>query len=497
MDGLTYSYATGCVGGLGGVVTLPDRETTPATVDPTKSYLAGGWAEGHLRELPLWDVSPVQKALVRYGWKLWDLMMVEDKVKSSVALLKASILADGITPAPAYRGIPLKDPQGKPRKTGATKVDEDKAQEIAAFMARCHQRLDDKTPTLEVAEQLLDGYLHGSMLAENVLRPVEKGADKGRLVPDQILVKPRHTWAWARTKTGEVAGIIAVGTGGQPKLFPLSKFTIFQWGLRNGDPSGSFLLDAAYQPWNIKTQLYPRYYKFLYRFAEPSLIGTAGEGAQARMPLDEDGVPIPGAAPISAVEDLAKALEGFQSGSLIALPFGSTVQALETHGTGEAFLQAFDYLDREMVFAILWQIRATLEAQHGSKADSETATDVLANGTVAGRQADARAWRKLYRTLTRLNFGDEAAELYTPVADHGSLDDEELIRLSNAIAKLCESGYLAESQLPDLDRRLKIPVRLPGSPRVTSVPAQQGPEGAKGGKPAQQGAPRKPEPKKP
>ncbi len=108
-----------------------------------------------------------------------------------------------------------------------------------------------------------------------------------------------------------------------------------------------------------------------------------------------------------------------------------------------------------------------------------------------GRQAYANMLRtQVYYHNTLVNFGAEDAARYTPKVSLGSVDYEDMVRFANAIAKLCESGYLAESQLPILDKRLKLPIRQPGSPRVTSVPASQGPEGAKGGTPSHKTKPK-------
>jgi hypothetical protein len=240
-------------------------------------------------------------------------------------------------------------------------------------------------------------------------------------------------------------------------------------------------------PWNAKIQLYPRYNKFLYRFAEPSLVGTAGENAQPRIPRDADGLEIAGAAPISAVQDLAEEMDKFQGGSVLAAPYGTVIQALETHGTGESFLQAFDYFDREIVFAVLWQIRATLEAKHGSKADSRDGRGHPGQCHDPGPAGPGPLHPAALPPAGPVELRRRGRRPLHPEVSLGDLDDDELIRLSNAVAKLCESGYLAESQLPEIDRRLKLPVRLPGSPRVTSAPAAQGPEGSKGGQPAQKG----------
>jgi hypothetical protein len=489
MEPWTYQTMTGGWWGTPwpGVVQAAPTDPPPQQAPLGKSVMAGGtWAEGY-SHLPAWTASPVELAFARYGHRLWDMMLVEAKVKGSVALLKGSILADGICVRAAYRSRPLKGPDGSPQQTGADPSDEQQAERIAQFCGRCIQRLMDRTPLEQVADELLDGTIHGSMLAEDVLREVDRGVDKGKLVLQEMLVRPRVAWADVVDRQGRAVGVEVVTPEGPSARYRPDKFTIFRWGTRNGNPQGTHLLDAAYMPWNAKIQLYPRYNKFLYRFAEPSLVGTAGENAQPRIPRDADGLEIAGAAPISAVQDLAEEMDKFQGGSVLAAPYGTVIQALETHGTGESFLQAFDYFDREIVFAVLWQIRATLEAKHGSKADSETAEGILGNATIQGRRALARCIRQPFRLLVRLNYGDEAADLYTPEVSLGDLDDDELIRLSNAVAKLCESGYLAESQLPEIDRRLKLPVRLPGSPRVTSAPAAQGPEGSKGGQPAQKG----------
>lgn len=484
--------------GWGGYATsLPD-DRGPRAASPENEYVAGGWPAGFSTDCVYDGRAPVRQALARYGPTLWDMMGVDDKVGGSLGTFVEAIMADGIQVAPVVVGEDEAPGDQKGARASYKKATRE-ARRWADFCRRAFDAMGDVSddPHAQSIEDVVDqlchgGIQHGAMLAEKVYHRTDLGPEKNVLTFRTVDVKPRTAWQFTVDKLGKVSGIAANTRRGVRRL-PRDKFAIWQYLPRNGDPNGTFGLEGAYLAWNCKQQLIPAYHKYLNRFAEPSLVAVAGKDAQNTNAVDDNGQPIVGKI-LTPVQQLYNALLKFKNGSAIALPPGASLEALEAQGEGQAFLGAFDLFDRYIVFAILHQTRATMEASHGSRADSETAQDILGLVARKARYAVARMIRNdLCRHLIRLNAGAEVARLYTPQVSLGNVEYSDLAPMANAIAKLAESGYLAESQLPSLDKLLRLPIRTPDSPRLTAKPAEQGGQGAAGApKPK---TPAKPKPK--
>ena len=154
------------------------------------------------------------------------------------------------------------------------------------------------------------------------------------------------------------------------------------------------------------------------------------------------------------------ALKGFQNGSIVVLRGGSKVERIQSQGEGQAFLNAIELYNREITHAVLKQTRATMEALHGSRADSETASDILdvVVGWVQG--ALARVFRRqVVRPLVAMNFGLRAARESCPTVHFKGSGKPDFAGTAAAIAQLQSSGYLSATQYAGIDQMLSLPVR--------------------------------------
>lgn len=245
---------------------------------------------------------------------------------------------------------------------------------------------------------------------------------------------------------------IVTDQSGAPVL-PLEKFLILRFGSKNGDPRGVSLLRAAYNPWWLKQQTWPQMLKFLSQFAGPSLIGYTPENSAM---LGTDGGQTP-------EEVMLNALRQFQNGSIVVLRGGAKVEAIQSPGEGQAFLSAIELYNREITHAILKQTRATMEAQHGSRADSETGEGILENLVTWIQGCVERAVRnQIVRPLVRMNFGMDAP---VPRLSLRAPGKPGFVGAAEAVAKLASSGYLDESQKHELDILLGLPNRQSGTDR--------------------------------
>jgi phage gp29-like protein len=148
---------------------------------------------------------------------------------------------------------------------------------------------------------------------------------------------------------------------------------------------------------------------------------------------------------------MRRGLESLENATVAVGPFGSTVTLLDPQGNGEAFRAGFDEFRREIVFAILQQVRSTLEAQNSSKADSETAQDILGLVVRVAKKALAAAVRRdLLKPLVAMNYGDDVADRLTPQFSLGMVEMQDFSRNARAVATLATAGV---ARVDDEDER--------------------------------------------
>jgi phage gp29-like protein len=141
----------------------------------------------------------------------------------------------------------------------------------------------------------------------------------------------------------------------------------------------------------------------------------------------------------------------------VVLRGGAKVDKIQSEGEGQAFLNAIELYNREITHAVLKQTRATMEAVHGSRADSETASDILDVVVSWVQGVLARSFRRqVIRPLIAMNFGGEAARVGCPQVSFRGSRKPEFAETAAAIAQLQSSGYLAESQKKGIDQMLSL-----------------------------------------
>lgn len=442
------------------------QEPTPGErvalrADLAREYVAGGtggaaiWYQNLARSLA-WAIDDLTSDL---GDDIYERMLRDAQVASCVAILKASIIEDGVTLAPA--------------------VDDEAedgyalAQELADAAQHMLDHLD--TPLDDVLWNMLDATALGNRIAEQSYLLDRTYTGKEQLTLIALRVKPRHNLAFVVDTFNRLLGFLALIPGlglvplqqliydprTVPNLLPRDKFAVLTFRPIGSDPRGTSVLRPAYTFWNLKQQVIREHLKYLAQFASPSIIGTTPDGAQTQPALDADGNPIAGAA-ISPEQAMTNALTGgFKNGSAAAFPYGSQFTIIESKGEGQAFLAAYQYYDSQITKAILSQTLATQEGQHQARSAAEVHQDIL--DTIV-RQAKRAVCRMVARDIlapwVRYNYGEQAVEL-TPAVSLGTLEQPDLPALWTAAAALKTASYFAPSQLTDVDAMLNFPRRQP------------------------------------
>lgn len=417
------------------------------------------------RVLP-WAADDLTRVL---GDDIYERMLRDAQVGANIRVYKAATLRDGCTLTSAIQD-----------KT------QDGYQLAADLTDLFEQQLDDMETSLDdTLWSLLDAVATGCAVAEEVYALDRSYTGRTQYVLRRLAPKPRRDVALVTNAFNEVIGLrgrivsTANDTAGTSyEILDRSKFVVFTFQPPDGDPRGSSLLRQAYTPWDVKQRLWPEYYKYLVQFASPSVVGIAAENAPNV--LDQNGNEI------TAVESLLNALLSYQNGTALALPHGADAKVIFSQGDGKAFLDAFGHVDRQITTAILAQTRTTMEAQHGSKADSETSRDVFDTFVQATRRALARVIRRdVLMDLAVWNYGPDARRL-APILSLGETEQTDLTPLMNAVAALERVGYLDPSQLPDLDIQLGLAARTPEEMKRREDKASTPPPVAPAMQPAQQ-----------
>jgi hypothetical protein len=420
----------------------------PIRANPEREYMAGGVAAfggGVFTTL----ANHAREVAGLHGDDLYDAMLLDSTVSASVDTIKAAILAEGIQfiPAVTYEDVDNDD---------ATEADADLAYEINEAWMRSVEALNE--PFEDFCWQMLDGIPKGCMLGEQTYRFHEEGPDAGRWMLDRAAAKSRYAWNFEVDSRGRVVGFS--GWEARPRyrggrVLPREKFVLFSWLPRNGDPRGTPALDSVIEPWNLKTLLRPQYWKYLDRFAVPSLFGTTAEDAGDVEETDDEGN-LTGAT-ISAQQAMLNAIVRLQNGTAVVGAYGSTLTPLNPSGDGSAFGVAFDFFDRQIATGILHSARAILEAQRSSRKDAETSQDTLgAIARVGKKSLGATIRSDMIRPWVKMNWGEDAARRFTPVAVLGLTEQQDFSRNANAVAKLASVGLIGPEEKPGALRFLGI-----------------------------------------
>lgn len=394
-----------------------------STPDPTREYVAGGenWP---LQTVPKLLPETIDDITRFIGWRQYDAMMTHFAILSSVLTLKLGIMSGRLQLVETH---PMEAGQEAPTPEQTLSL------EVKDFCERLTQRVKGFRRTLL---QMLECVTQGNKLGEIVAEKCLTGPDTGRLVLKKLGVKRRESWNFMIDKHYNVLGI-RFRRGNEYVVLPMDKFVCFTWLPKDDDPRGTSVLRAANTPWSVAVQLYPQYFRYLKQFAAPSLIGKTAPGAPNVIVNGKQ---------MTAQEYLLSLMLDFQNSSAMAIPAGSEILPVIANGAGEPFLKGFQYLNYEMIQSILLNVRATQEAQHGSKADNEGGQDILGLAVEYGREVVCEPLRdSLYHYFVTLNYGQEIADVFTPHVYLGAVDKKDVVERWNALANCYRAGAVTDS----------------------------------------------------
>lgn len=458
----------------GGVPAIRGVRRTLAA-DPRREYVAGGtpeWWRNYVHTLP-WAFDEVTRD---FGDDVYERMSFDGQVAACLNILKASILEEGAEISSAI------DDSTDPGYGQAT-----------ALVDFCSDVLDNLVTSLDdVLWNMLDCIAVGNKVAEQIYEYDTTYTGKTQLVLRDLKVKPRHATAFVVDSYRNTIGLLAripgvaapvqAGTylldlDARTNVLPRAKFAVMTYRMHDQDIRGTSVLRPAYNAWWLKMQVWPEYLRYLTQFAGPSLVGITAPDAQ-NVPDDTPGAPE--GAEISPEEVLLKMLQTFKNGTALALTNGAEVHPIYMQGDGQAFLHALDQFDKQITKAILTQTLATDEGKHQARAAAQVHQTVLYTIVRQSKKAIQRMIRQdILRPLCVYNFGTDVVKL-VPFVTLGSAEEADFVSIAQAVSQLATAEYLAEMQLPVIDRMMGLPARDPGAVRISRTQISETIQGAGG-----------------
>lgn len=434
----------------------PPREVT-ARADPSREYVSAHSARNPaLANYAAWVQSLpayIDENTRDFGADLYERMMLDPQVSSTVDILRMGATDDGIQ---------LNVPEDAPEAEGEL------GQEIVDF---CQYNLDNlQTPLSQLLYELTEGVYTGYKAAEQVY---EVGSAPQRAGPSLLLrdikCKPNDAARMVVTDKNDFLGFIPqkpgyslgnVGVvqvtedGTIPDLVPRSKFVVFTYCPRNNDPRGTSILRSVYTAWWLKMQLLPEYLAYLSTYAAPPIHGTTAENAQPTTDPDDPTITL------YPSDEMKTALEALRNMGVVVTPYGSTVAFLQVNGEGKVFLEAFSLFDKQIAKGVTKQTLATEEAEHMARAASTTHQDVLAMPVDQIVGTLLRVVRNdILRPLVLYNYGEGALHL-VPEVTVATVEQQDRAQYMASVASLVRAGYpFTDEQYQALDEEFNIPVR--------------------------------------
>jgi hypothetical protein len=453
----------------------------PRNLDPTRPVVSGGGGVGMYPGVPVVLPRHADDAVRQYGVKIYDSMLADPAVHAAIETIKQGAIAGGLKLSTAVPPDPkLKEEEQSP--------DVKRAREILEFCQRLTDRLD--RPIDETLFAFLDGLPYGVKLAEKVTEKIIDGPDKGKETLKSLDIKSRDVWAFVVDPFLKPLYILALAISppeqGAPnlgipyyQLLPLDRFAVFTWQMRDGDPRGTSILRAAYDAWNNKQHMIPLRFRYLNLWVEPRGYLELPPNASAEPQINDDGM----LNLTGPREDPAKAaLPGFlawlRSGGGMVGGNKSMAHVIQATGDPAAYAYAMDWDNREMLLAIMQNTRTILEAEAGSKADSETGKSITDQVETHIQGCLCNFVRfQVYRPEILRNYGESDADRFTPNVGFGDASKEDWAAVCAGVAAI--APYLKPSQWPSVFvDKLNLPAPLPEEvkPPEPQMPQLLGPE---------------------
>jgi hypothetical protein len=430
----------------------------PADVDITREYVVGTGAFSTRIGQILSNFTDDLQWIV--GVDVYERMARDPTVSKNLQFQKLSVQSEGVQLHPVIS-------KPKTSETDQQKLQEYQlSQDIKDFHERSLNGLH--RPISQIIGEMLVALKRPNSVSEITYKePTSVGIDAYKLLLKSIKVKPHNTTAFVIDEFRNVLGLTAWLHGrsgvlpaakmvGGQQLVPLEKFAVLAFETEDEDPRGINPLRPAYNFWQAKCLVPGLHLKWLEKSGIPSTIGVTPQGANYEQ--DESGNTL------TAQEVLAAKLASLESGSSIAVAFGTLISQLEVASRGEQFGSAIETFDKQIDYALGGQSGATKDSDTGSYSSKRVMKDVLDILIWSRKQCVAQVLQGVLNKGTEYNWGIEFVYL-TPKVVIGdnegrdwATDAEALTKLASILTKSQKLALLSELGVPPPEEGEEEPV---------------------------------------
>lgn len=296
---------------------------------------------------------------------------------------------------------------------------------------------------LDAGYDVLDALAFGLSLSEINYRLIDDGPWRGFVGLASIKAKDHRHFT---IRTDEFYNVQALRIGGGTELDP-SKFLLYTYMSRYGNPYGEADLRAAWHPWSQKQSLLQWWAKYLEKFGMPTVVGSYDSKAgytQAQQ------------------RELLSIVSQVHNESAVVVPSDQVLSLLQTSSPASAsstFDELISYLDRAIAKSILGQTLTSDSSARGSTyALGAVHMDVLRFyiNKLTRDLEDGVMTHQLLKRLVAYNFAPGTA---TPLFRFGRIDDDRLSAVGKLISELVSGAVIAPDE-PWIRSYLGIPAAV-------------------------------------
>jgi hypothetical protein len=452
---------------IGVYIGNPDGGPRTVAADPTREYVASAGVMDVDRGY-FGIEQEYGGPLAWHGIREYERMYHTPIAGSAVDTVRYGVLANGVNLLPAVVSRHSAALGSKPGQEKGSNVEAEMAAEILESNRRLLKAW--KTPVEAVLWETMEDLYLGHVMNEVIADDVSGGPDDGLLAIQSVKAKHRSTYQFRVDRGFNVIGVrcLVYDDKGATsmKLFEPDHFAWSTNEPHRGDPRGRSCYRKSHYHWKLLMDLWPEVWEGWRQFGRPWVYGNTAEGAKQVAPSGPNGKPIPGPG-VTPEYAMAMTISKMRASNNVGVgPFGSTVKVVESTKDQTVAAGGISVLEGQIIRSIHLQLRATTEAKHGSKADSETGENVF--GTVLRGQRMVREnWvRSLLIKQNTWNYGEDIAMRLTPLVDLGGTEHQDFAANSSGVGLLFQAGYFTQDMLPETDTFLGFTPRQIGDQRV-------------------------------
>lgn len=330
---------------------------------------------------------------------------------------------------------------------------------IAEFTTRWIESL--QRPLRRTVWHLMEANAYGHKLAEIEYTIVDRGVDRGRIVPKDIAPKPRTAYSIVVDNANRIKEVKPTGSA----VDPLSPTSVLVFSLCGADdhPEGTPALEKAYDAWYRKGCAKPQETRAIAIYGGGLHWVEADKDAPMVVQMkDGNGV----VQTVPAIDVVAGQSAKLRTGMTGAFPPGWAPKFATPANNFGAFDSTYTRTNQEMIVSLLVPPRAVMEAQFGSKADSATAEGFSQTLRDWVRGELCEAIDRMLQTVTVANFGEEARR-FAPRYRIVTEERGEVSAIANAVTTFTAAGLMT----PDLADHLLAMMGVPDSVRRSVMAA--------------------------